>query len=534
MSIPILNELQAELNRLYIAGSPLSNDDPRLKKYLPALQALGQRAPVFAALAKRLELLLASEPKQSAGLLLEAGSLLYAVQYTQGDLAIEGDWQELSGAGIPLTAENIPYSQLSAVMEVLTSGTQTHSKLVEELVAAKRHRDPRLFGAYVQSVSGTSSYVSNYVEKVIIPSIGADMVPYLRDEIDPDSDDKGHARLFRALYNLIGKEILPLSEQVLQGKPGNPIYVEAVATLIEDSAYESRLLELASSKRGAVRQAAFATLIRMNSQQGEDALLEALKGDKIAPLAEALVLDKSPLAAQCIREQFLQNLPNFEQTGNKLKVLMELMVERRRSDEHDLLFDAYYNYANNTPAFLAMGMNDILLKLIGQNDSPSNRLLYRIGSSIKGFETYKITGAVRMLSPTEVFERCASDVLHDKSLANPLTTWLGLNLYSDIVLSDSERKWDRRWAPLLLLLGDAANAYLLIYDDDEKSWGVLLKLAKSTMKSNNYSASLLIKTVARACRNNHPKAKEYYDMLIASGFDKSNLDELIHWKRNQT
>jgi hypothetical protein len=58
MALAILIELSEEITRLYIAGSALSVTDPRLKKYIPQLQKLAEKAPVFKALEEKLSSLI--------------------------------------------------------------------------------------------------------------------------------------------------------------------------------------------------------------------------------------------------------------------------------------------------------------------------------------------------------------------------------------------------------------------------------------------------------------------------------------------
>jgi len=82
MALPLLNDLRNELERLYIAGSALALDDPRVKRHLPALQKLGERAPVFRNLADRLAAL--TETEASPENLMEAGTMLYSILYSQG------------------------------------------------------------------------------------------------------------------------------------------------------------------------------------------------------------------------------------------------------------------------------------------------------------------------------------------------------------------------------------------------------------------------------------------------------------------
>ncbi|MDR0196445.1 MAG: hypothetical protein LBI73_15100 [Myroides sp.] len=60
MKIPVLVDLQQEVNRLYIAGSKFAPNAPRLKKLVPTLDAMAQKAPVFKKLSENVTALIES------------------------------------------------------------------------------------------------------------------------------------------------------------------------------------------------------------------------------------------------------------------------------------------------------------------------------------------------------------------------------------------------------------------------------------------------------------------------------------------
>lgn len=106
MSNTPLMELNEEFRRLYIAGSDLAARDYRLKRLLPVLQQMGQRAPVFMKLSEGVAELIepaANNPEtDSAKRLQDVNLLLQSILRTQGKGAAEGKTAPLVTNPMPL------------------------------------------------------------------------------------------------------------------------------------------------------------------------------------------------------------------------------------------------------------------------------------------------------------------------------------------------------------------------------------------------------------------------------------------------
>jgi len=270
MAIPVLGELSGELERLYAAGSPLARADVRLQKYIPALQKLGGRANVFSTLADRLEKLMSEDASLSPENLLESGVLLHALLGTQGVNDTRGELREFPYSPNPLAVSSAACSTLREVIPLLESQSQASSDPLVWMHHRGEHRDPRLYRLYVSAVGDRRTPVSSHVAERILPELGQDIVPCILEQLDFSGTGR-HARLFRALYAILGKDILPYSRKAIENGKSD-LVAEAVATLCEDAGSEAELLQYTKDRREAVRTAADVALIALGLQKRDEEL----------------------------------------------------------------------------------------------------------------------------------------------------------------------------------------------------------------------------------------------------------------------
>jgi len=265
MSLSVLTELNDELSRLYVAGSALAVGESRLTRFIPGLRTLGEKAPVFAELADRLAVLLVSDTQHSPEALMEAGLLLHSLRYTQGITEIEEAASNLIYAESPLAPTVVPFSRLKMMSEIMARRVSEPVILawIQELYALRQHDDPRLYRAYCKVIADKGD-LTEFLEDLIIPIIGKPMIPFVEAQLDITGGSR-NAALFRILYALKGRDILPLSEEALAH---GSIWVacEAIVTLAEDSHYKEQLLTLAQDRRNAVRKAALTALDTMGKK----------------------------------------------------------------------------------------------------------------------------------------------------------------------------------------------------------------------------------------------------------------------------
>ena len=252
MSLPILNDLKNELERLYIAGSALADNDPRVKKHIPGLIKLGERAPVFKNLADRLTAL--TQSAASSENLLEAGSMLFSLIYSQGRSDDGAGNEPIEYGAAPLIVNNIGFLELNDLLASIKPKSYNCHEKLEELYSNNRHRDPRLYKTYVMCVKQGNPQTADIAGRLIIPSLGPSVIPVIRSELNIKGGE-GDARLYSVLSGLLGKDILPLSERVLE-EGSQEVLAAALYTLRVDGKYNDILNKYAKDRRGIIREAA--------------------------------------------------------------------------------------------------------------------------------------------------------------------------------------------------------------------------------------------------------------------------------------
>ena len=543
MALAILNELHDEITRLYIAGSALALGDPRLKKYIPQLQKLAEKAPVFKTLEEKLSTLIQGESKTSPESLMEAGVLLYSLRYTQGTTETGGEnRRDMTYSDKKLVTTKASYSRLSGVIEQIDEKSEKKPERFIELFESGQYNDPRLFEKYCQAIGDKKTEISKYVAEVIIPAIGADMIPFIEKDFDIKGG-KRHARLFRVLHKLKGKDILPLAEKVLAESEAH-IVEEALKAMGDDPKYEETLLLYTKDKKKELKEAAFTALARMGSAKGEEAVLESLTKPKIEHLEEALLLTKNPQILQKIIDEAKALIDSYQkgktEKGESTKINLLLTILAKRDEEAGIMFlkEALSNKSFYVNAHY-IDINSVMARLLDGETKIKNEAVYEISKMNDLVLAYdKIISAARLFSAEEVYNRCRISVTKDTfwQVISALKKAYNMDEYNQEYIPDEKKTWDRRWASTLVksdgfnLRYHAHDISLFIYDDDEQAWTHLLAAIEQKVASKRelYLYSECHKIFERALANSHPRAKEFYGVLAAAGvpnFDKTAVEQ---------
>ncbi|MDR2518953.1 MAG: hypothetical protein LBD13_06020 [Spirochaetaceae bacterium] len=184
MGLPILNDVYGEITRLAAAGSALAAGDLGIKKYIPPLKRLGEKAPVFKTLAERLETLLGASAKDSPEALMDAGMLLASLRYTQGTAGAGAPSPETGGdaawAQTPLPVTSLSYSLLTQAASALADGGPL-GPLKALSASAGGHKDPRLFALYCRAaLAEPPAPAGTYALKRLIPKAGSPVIPFIQ------------------------------------------------------------------------------------------------------------------------------------------------------------------------------------------------------------------------------------------------------------------------------------------------------------------------------------------------------------------
>jgi len=271
----ILDDIYNETKRLFIAGSNFAKDDPRVTKFIPILEKMGEKAPVMKKLAEKYATLVnGGQPDALAG----AAAFLYAVRATQSETKLSGEAAQTIPSIDKLPETIIPYSRLKPVMEALTLAKQGRFDVVKSAFEEGVFNDFRLFKALVVGLDDKYSEVAAYINDNIILSIGAPIIPYILEQYNP-SGKKGDAMRLSLLYELGYENIEQLAVTAVE--EGDPLVaVEGIKILGINPENEEYLLTLARDKKAVIREAALIGLMRLDSARGKELLIKTLQSSK--------------------------------------------------------------------------------------------------------------------------------------------------------------------------------------------------------------------------------------------------------------
>jgi hypothetical protein len=266
MKLQPLYDLQQEINRLFIAGSKFAQGDLRLEKYIPILNKLGEKAPVFKKLAAGIDDLLHSDAQQAADKLMAISTLLYSVLYTQGE-TIETDGKEkiqIPVMDIRDVNTKHSYLQLKPVIEALTHTHSGRLDILKDTFERKIFEDSRTWYYLDFALADKYSELVDYVEKTIIPSVGKPMIPFLLQSFRYE-DKAEQIRRLRLLNQLGYTEIPAMTEKILSESLPS-LQAEAIAILSDNPENEALIIQLADDKNKIVREAAHKALAKLNTR----------------------------------------------------------------------------------------------------------------------------------------------------------------------------------------------------------------------------------------------------------------------------
>ncbi len=183
MSLAILHQVYDETRRLAIAGSSVAPGDFRLKKLLPALEQAGAKSPVFARLAQSAKALVESNDKGAAVALLELGTLINSILYTQGESGVEGKLQPIPTMDFGLPRTQTSAKLLKPLLEALTTTGSGRVEVIRTSHEQGLFRDLRLIRPALQALDDPYSEIAEFIASDVLPMYGPALLP----ELEPNS-----------------------------------------------------------------------------------------------------------------------------------------------------------------------------------------------------------------------------------------------------------------------------------------------------------------------------------------------------------
>ncbi|MBD3919398.1 HEAT repeat domain-containing protein [Paenibacillus sp. PR3] len=517
MSVELLQDLQQEVRRLFIAGSALAQGDLRIAKLQPQLKQLGESAPVFNRIAEASDAVLSASREDSAVKLLELATLLSAVLHTQGKTETVGELQSIQSESIDLPTD-MPYRRLKPLLDILSTKGQGRLEQLRQAVQDGVHLDLRALPMMCSALDETFPEIAELVAETIRTGYGDSALPLLRRQINLQGG-KGDARRLLLIERLAGSEAESL---VLDAAENGSVdlKIAAISTLGEYAQHESLLLEMSREKRKEVRQAAFDSLASLGTDAALNRLFEALTSSKDRELAiEPIRIANSTALIQRIIQLAEQSLETYMRSEGKERgaaieqLNAELLclhgsgtvVSNRNSYWHrrinssrasEALSDAVYAVVHKlltTRDFIApeteMVVENAAELLLTMNTEQGNRLLLELPQEKSiVFIGFRFRAAYRLMSPAELFRafapmletpssNAARELLHViEQLVSEQTDSSDMDA-STTALAEC---WDSRWIHAFV----KADAALLVTQFAHKPDRVVTEYLTSSLGKN--------------------------------------------------
>lgn len=501
MSINILFELQHELRRLYIAGSGMAEGDLRLAKIVPQLEKLGETAPIFNRFAQAVNELITSERTDAASKLLELGTLLHSVLYTQGKTEGAGEVSPLVGTNIKADT-SVPYRKIAPLIEALTQKGQGRLEQIHQAYNEGLFHDFRVISAAVTALDDSYAEIPEFLFHKVISQYGTDALPMLKQQFQLQGG-KGHARRLQLIHNIEGETAIDL---YLQAATIGSVEVRTagIEILGEYPEQEQFLLEQAGDKKKEIRRAALNALSKLGSDKAQDCLFEALTSKDHELAAEPIRLSGSDnLIHRVIRhtEDVLDGVLAGTEKDEPEQRLISYMTSMEESSSNELfdLLQKILSVPAERTAELDRLQEVAVQMLLNLGHSEAYAFTAGLQQAYnRRFIGYSFRAAVYSLPPEEVYERYAPELHNKRTLAaKELLRTLGMitaDITDQMSGNPAKETWDPRWVHLLIKL-------------DEKE--LVTRFAF-------YSDAAVISYLTKQCAA-HPKFQDYVtvDMLLA-------------------
>lgn len=421
MSIAILNQVYEETRRLAIAGSTLAKGDFRLQKLVPPLEKAAQKAPVFGQVAKAIKNLIEGTESNSPQALLDLGSLLVAILYTQGETGVKGTLKGIESTEIEINSTQASARILKPLIEALTTTGSGRLNTIKESFEQGAFEDLRLVNYAIAALDDKFREVGDFVAENILPTYGKAILPQIKDKIDIKGSS-GSARRLKLLYQLAPEIARPIVLEAFE-KGNKQMRIVALGCLGDSTEDLPHLLQQATAKNKEVRQVAFSRLAKFKDKQTIDLFSQALRSNDLNIVAVPISQSKSPkLINLAIAEVNVKIDQMTEQTADKtLKANLEqicglLDCFRGRSEKGVVtllanLFENRIEYLPNKKSLQAHRSkveSNLVQSMLFTLD---NQLLKMLADAHDEFDDesfyYSMLAARCIWKPAEVFERFA-------------------------------------------------------------------------------------------------------------------------------
>ncbi len=263
MDITPIYELKSRLRAAAIAGTNLLSEDFRLKKAAESFSALAGSSPVFAKINEMTGKLLESGRPED---LLDTITLVDAVITTLATVGTSEEIEAIEIAEKTGAVVNAPYSQLSPLLEALTSkGSGNYNTFL-----TIRDNFPELMNDYrvkpvlVKGLNASYSELALEVEKTIC-KMGKEMLPLLKADFDPKGK-KDMLRRVNVIENIAGADENDFYLEQLENAE-KEVRMALIYALRHDEGNIDKLIELTKTEKGKLKTAALNALAKFDCEK---------------------------------------------------------------------------------------------------------------------------------------------------------------------------------------------------------------------------------------------------------------------------
>ncbi len=528
MSIAILNDVYTEVRRLSIAGSVVAPGDFRLKKLIEPLRKAGEKAPIFARIADCAEQVIGSTEKTAAASLLELGSIINSVLYTQGTTGIEGSFSPLPPSPMTMQKTQTSARVLKPLLEALSTSGGGRYEQIRSAYELKLFNDLRLVRASIDAIDDTYSEIRDFIAEKILPMYGRAIFDELKAKFDV-AGRAGHCNRLKAMHTIAPDLARELVMKALEegSKEMKVVAVECLGDSDEDLGY---LLEQARAKAKDVRAAAMVSLSRMNSKDAQSLLISTLDGKDLELLLSPArtTAPKPLLAAALVRAQsLLTQLPSLKDKKDqktaveKLLLLMQIANSKIEKANEQFLISVIEQSDELKKVKSDPGGGDVVELAITQlASSGESAVKFLVANREKidvGSWNSLIAGARRLLKPADFFKQFSAyvnpnakkksiDYDRSEAILREITDYSAMRYYNYGIDHDiEETPLDPKWLDLAIE-HDLEELVFTMATVKSKSLHAYLtkKVPSSKTKKSAEDAWKIAMAMVRA---NHPDAE---------------------------
>lgn len=317
MSIAVLADVYTETRRLAIAGSIVAPGDFRLKKLIPSLQKSGEKAPIFTKVAEAVQRVVDSSEQTSAEAILDLGSLVSSILYTQGVTGAEGELKPIQ----PLSfAGGRTFVTARSIKPLLKAMSSTGSGRLETIRSAHQRdqfKDLRLIQPALAAIDDGYREIGDYVADSILPMYGEAILEELKSSFDLKGK-QGHARRLRLIHKLDSQQSKELIQSALENG-SKEVKIAAIECLGDSPEDLSYLLEQTRSRNQDVRAAALLALSRLDGPEVDAVLIKTLQGKDLGLLVRAAEVNQNKVLVENAQRLANEQLPTLAKQDDKDK-----------------------------------------------------------------------------------------------------------------------------------------------------------------------------------------------------------------------